>query len=272
MCAMRENPRDPAPGVEPGGHEQSSIVPEGLKSTAELAEAPPSESEVVPPAPQFEPLTEPARASDIERDLKTRGCPVCDHLRRIAFDFLSRWQYALSSNEKVQAEFAAELGFCHRHAWQLESVSSPVGSSVGYLQLTERIAGVLADAARAPDGGQSVRTLLRARRHCRVCELLREAERSYIERLAMFVAEPEGRRSYDRSQGPCLSHLALLVGTSRDAEITADLLSKAARRFEKFAENMRAFALKSAPRDRGMRSDDEKDAYWRAITHIVGAK
>src|SRR3989304_4924607 len=49
MCAMRENPRDPAPGVEPGGHEQSSIVPEGLKSTAELAEAPPSESEVVPP-------------------------------------------------------------------------------------------------------------------------------------------------------------------------------------------------------------------------------
>jgi len=271
MCAIGESPRDPAPGVEPGGHEQSSIVPEGPKSTAELAEAPPSGSKVVPPAPQFEPLTAPP-VPDISRDLYTRGCPVCDRLRRIAFDFLSRWQYALSTNEKVQAEFAAGLGFCHHHAWQLESVSSPVGSSVGYLQLAERIAGVLADAARAPNGGQSVQTLLRAQRQCRVCELLHEAERSYIERLAMFVAEPEGQRSYDRAQGPCLSHLVLLVETSRDAEITADLLTKAAHRFEEVAENMRAFALKSAPSDRGMRSDDEKDAYWRAITHIVGAK
>ena len=37
MCAIGESPRDPAPGVEPGGHEQSSIVPEGPMSTAELA-------------------------------------------------------------------------------------------------------------------------------------------------------------------------------------------------------------------------------------------
>ena len=151
MCAIGESPRDPAPGVEPGGHEQSSIVPEGPKSTAELAEAPPSGSKVVPPAPQFEPLTAPP-VPDISRDLYTRGCPACDHLRRIAFDFLSRWQYALSTNEKVQAEFAAGLGFCHHHAWQLESVSSPVGSSVGYLQLAERIAGVLADAAARQTG------------------------------------------------------------------------------------------------------------------------
>jgi len=139
--------RRAVPGAEPGGHEQSSIVPEGPKSTAELVEAPPSGSEGVPPAPQFEPLTAPP-APDISRDLGTRGCPVCDHLRRIAFDFLSRWQYALSSNEKVQAGFVVE--------------------------------------------------------------------------------------------------------------IAADLLSKTALRFEEFAENIRAFALKSAPRDRGMRSDDEK--------------
>src|SRR4030067_1143858 len=64
MGAIGESPRDPAPGVEPGGHEQSSIVPEGPKSTAELAEAPPSGSKVVPPAPQFEPLTAPPAPSE----------------------------------------------------------------------------------------------------------------------------------------------------------------------------------------------------------------
>src|SRR4030067_2441913 len=103
MGAIGESPRNPAPGVEPGGHDQSSIVPEGPMSTAELAEAPPSGSKVAPPAPQFEPLTAPP-VPDISRDLYTRGCPACDHLRRIAFDFLSPWQDALSTKQQGQGQ------------------------------------------------------------------------------------------------------------------------------------------------------------------------
>jgi hypothetical protein len=35
---------------------------------------------------------------------------------------------------------------------------------------------------------------------------------------------------------------------------------------------MQAFAMKTSALRRGLRNDDERDAYWRAITHLAGAK
>jgi hypothetical protein len=47
--------------------------------------------------------------SDLAKALG-RGCPVCDHLIAVAWDFFADWQYAIFTDEKSQ-EFAAEHGF-----------------------------------------------------------------------------------------------------------------------------------------------------------------
>jgi GTP-binding protein EngB required for normal cell division/uncharacterized protein (DUF1778 family) len=194
---------------------------------------------------------------------KTRHCPVCDHLYQVAFDFFAQWQYAIATDEKAQTEFAAELGFCPLHTWQLNMLSSPVGASVGYAKLVERVAQLLKQAG-------DVRALVRDWKNCRVCRLLRDAERDYAGKLAHSLAEAAGRETYTRSQGACLRHLALIVAASSNQEVTQFLLSEAARHFEEIAEDMQAFAMKTDALRRYLRNEDEQDAYLRALSHLAG--
>jgi predicted GTPase len=219
-----------------------------------------------------EPSIVPPGEADLAKDLGTRGCPVCDHMGRVAFGFFSRWQYALASDEKVQTQFAAESGFCALHAWQLAAVASPVGLSRGYPRLVERISRVLAQAAQSAEVEQAVRQLVCDCQTCRVCGLLREAAHKYTERLAASLNEPRNRDAYARAQGVCLCHLALLIARSNRDEVVPFLLAHAARRFEEVAEDMQAFTMKTDALRRGLHNEDEADAYWRAITHIVGGK
>lgn len=228
-------------------------------------------------ADQFRPLLPDAPMADpaqpeLLNDLRTRGCPACDHLFQVAFKFFAHWQYALASDAAAQREFAAELGFCALHAWQLEAMASPVGLSAGYVFFAERLSRLLGEAADCPaDAARMVRETLRNGHTCRVCGLLRDAEHHYTTQLAAIVAQPPGRKAYAQAQGVCLHHLALLVAES-DQETGRFLLAEAARRFEEFAEDMQACALKTESLRRALRNQDEADAYLRAITHIVGAK
>jgi GTP-binding protein EngB required for normal cell division len=253
LLALREEILG-SPLTSPSAFEQPPVpIEPSASATAALA--------LAPPAP-----------ADIPKQLSRRGCPVCDHLGQVTFGFLARWQYALSTDERTRAQFAMEGGFCALHAWQLEAISSPVGSSVGYAPLVARISHILAEAAQSAEAERVLRRLLGDRQTCRACRLLGDAARSYTERLAVFLHEPRNRETYARAQGVCLPHLALLIALSDRDEMAPFLLSHAARRFEELAEDLQAFALKTDALRRALRNDDEADAYWRAITHIVGAK
>jgi GTP-binding protein EngB required for normal cell division len=210
--------------------------------------------------------------ADLARDLQTRGCPVCEHLTAATFGFLSNWQSTLYADEQAQRAFAAELGFCPLHTWQLEAISSPVGASVGHARLVEEVSRLLSRAAQDPQSGRFPLQIVRNSGTCRVCQLLCQAESAYIQQLAAFVREPDARQAYARSQGTCLRHLGLLLTASTGEEIARFLLTEAARRFEEMAEDMQSFGMKTESLRRSLRNRDEEDAYLRAIIHLVGAR
>jgi len=224
-----------------------------------------------PPLAQERPLPKLEQA-DLARDLQTRSCPVCEHLATAAFDFLSNWQSTLYAEEQAQRDFAAELGFCPLHTWQLEAISSPVGASVGHARLVEEVSRLLSRAAQDSQTGRFPLQMVRNSGTCRVCQFLCQGESAYIQQLAAFVREPDGRQTYARSQGPCLRHLGLLLAAATGGEIARFLLTEAARRFEEMAEDMQSFGMKTESLRRSLRNRDEEDAYLRAIIHLVGAK
>ena len=210
--------------------------------------------------------------SDLTKALETRGCPVCDHLVDVAWNFFADWQYAISTDEKSQEQFAAEHGFCPLHTWQLIGFSSPTGSSIGFAKLAEHTSHLLQQASRSHEVGSTFREIIPDAKSCRVCQILRKAEAEFIKRLAAFLHEPKNAELYSSSQGVCLRHLGLLIRASASDDI-AEILSKtAARRFEEAAEDMRSFAMKRDATRRTLTNDDESDAWMRAITHMVGAK
>jgi GTP-binding protein EngB required for normal cell division len=211
--------------------------------------APPIVSRAAPP--------EPTAA------MKTRGCPVCDHLYQVVFDFLAQWQYAIATDAQAQTEFAAELGFCPLHTWQMNLWSSPVGASVGYAKLAQRVAQLLKET-------RDVTALVRDTKTCRVCRLMRDAEKRYAAEFAVALTTAAGRDTYAHSQGVCLRHLALLIAASDNREVADFLRAEAARHFEEAGEDMQSFAMKTDALRRYLRNKDEEDAYLRALSHLAG--
>lgn len=150
---------------------------------------------------------------DLDKDLKTRGCPVCDYMHRAVLDFFSQWVNAFANHGDVQDEYAASLGFCPVHTWQLESLISPRGISAGYPTLLKRFARELSELAGASGNlAKDVEKLAR-RDHCAICILTEEAEKIYVSELADFLRRNESRESYGQSQGVCLYHLSLLLAS-----------------------------------------------------------
>jgi len=212
-------------------------------------------------------------ALDLQRALSTRGCPVCDALEKVAFDFYTRFQYELSTSADAQRAFADEAGLCALHAWQLAGVSSPQGMSRGYPLWAERAAEVVTKLrGREPGESLSFAQLACSTEKCRVCELLRESAATVLARVAEFLQSAEGREAYERSQGLCLRHLEGLLGRLADGDCRGFLLSHAARRLAETAEDMRSYALKHDAIRRALVNRDERDAYLRALVHLVGAR
>lgn len=129
------------------------------------------------------------------RDLKTRGCAVCEHIVRSSFDFFAHWQYAIASDQSAQTSFANERGFCPLHLWQLHALSSPVGESIGLAGLMQQTATSVRNAADSRDAATQVSSIVPTSKNCRVCELLRSAENDYIRRLAPSLGTKAAART-----------------------------------------------------------------------------
>ncbi|VBB09764.1 Hypothetical protein LUCI_5062 [Lucifera butyrica] len=271
-------PRDPytaAAAVKEARKKLAALhagILQGRMTEAEIPEVPPSSTAQTDPAVVTAQDAPMPAAANIAADLQTRGCPVCQYITGQAAKFFAHWQYRLSTEEQAQAEFAAELGFCPFHTWQLLAVSSPHGASVGYARLADEAARRLKEIIAAPAAKDGMRRLLHDSRSCRVCGLLQRAEEDYIRRLARFISETAGRNGYRHSEGVCLRHLGMLLSTVTAAETREFLLTHAAQRFEEDAEDMRSYALKHEAVRRALQNCNEKDAYRRAVIRIAGGR
>jgi hypothetical protein len=207
----------------------------------------------------------------IVQDLRGRVCPVCNHLLQTSLDYFSGWINRFSNDKEVQEEFADELGFCPFHTWQLASLASPQGIARGYPELLKRLSHELSDLAgammNAPD---RVFALVKGSESCRVCSLWRDTEAAYVQRLSLFLQEVQGRRAYADSQGVCLRHLGLLMETEPPPDCRQFLLSEAARHFDQIARDLQNYSAKRNALRRDLIIQDEKDAVFRALTHIAG--
>jgi len=214
-----------------------------------------------------------AKEPDLSADLRRRGCPACLHITLALLDDFVQRQYALASDPQAPFDFAVHSGFCPLHTWQLLTVSSPQGMSVGYAALVDKIAGRLAHIAEiTSNSGENTSSLVATSRECPACRLLREVERTYIRRLADFLQGETGRTAFRNSFGLCLRHLEMTIGSTPTEELKRFLLLQSAQKLDQIAEDMRNFAIKNDALCRGIQNRDEKEAYLKAVRQIVGER
>lgn len=247
---------------------RARILSNDLPATAEF---PPMDVETA-----REDLPIPALAadeSDLSADLRRRGCPACLHITSALLEDFVQRQYALASDPQAPFDFAVHSGFCPLHTWQLLTVSSPQGMSVGYAALVEKIAGRLAHLAEITSNiGESASLLVATSKECPACRLLRDIERTYIRRLAAFLEGETGRTAFQNSSGLCLRHLEMTIGSTPTEDLRRFILLQSAQKLDQIAEDMRNFAIKNDALCRGIQNRDEKEAYLKAVRQVVGER
>lgn len=209
---------------------------------------------------------------EVLRDLHVGGCSVCRRLSRVLFDFFVTWQYLMAADDAAQRQYARELGFCPLHTWQLTSISSPRGLSVGYPRLAERLTAELRSILPCDSSDDAVRRIAAGVKTCRVCRMLASVQDDYTHKLAETIGSEIGRRAYASSRGVCLKHLPSLVSLLSDETSRRFLLDEAACHLESLSEDMQGFALKQDATRRDLVNSNERMAVRIAVEKVVGAK
>lgn len=211
--------------------------------------------------------TDKLENNKIFADLQSRTCPICRHLVDCAIDYFAHFQYEIASNVGKQKEFTLEFGFCPLHTWQLLSMCSPHGASIGFAEVSERAAFLL-HSAKAENIGH----LVKRPKDCHVCQMLCREEKTYTNLLLKLLSESSYKELYSNSQGVCLRHLGMLINSATQTELCKFLISHSAKRFEEDAEDMRSFALKFDARRKYLLNTNEEDAYLRSVIRLVGER
>jgi predicted GTPase len=208
----------------------------------------------------------------VSEDLRKGGCPVCRYLSNVLFDFLASWQYLLARDDAAQRQYAAELGFCPLHTWQLEKISSPRGMSVGYPRLVERLRTELSSIATEEFSAAAVRRLTADAKTCKACQMLASIQAEYIDKLAEVLGNDDGRRSYAAAHGVCLCHLPSLLTGVPTSLIRRFIFDQATAHLEILGEDMQSFALKQEATRRELLNSNERKALQTALEKVVGVK
>jgi GTP-binding protein EngB required for normal cell division len=192
------------------------------------------------------------------------GCEICKTVLETILSFLSRYQYALSTQSSVQEAHAMADGFCPLHTWHYEQIASPRGVCTAYPALLRRIAGRLrAKAAIDAREGDPNAPLLDP--SCPACRV-----RWATEDRAVSQMLGQGESTHADHMPLCLPHLELLLARSLDQSRRHRLLTREAALFERLADDMQRYAIKFDGLRRGLASKEEAESPLRALQMLVG--
>ena len=203
-----------------------------------------------------------------------RPCQVCTVVADAMFKFLARFQYQILVNENERSTLANRGGLCPLHTWQYAEIASPQGISSSYPAVLKALSLRLNMVAESdPPGGYSAgtRSFVIGPEKCRACQEQLAAQEEVMREILEKVTVGDGQEAAILPV-LCLPHLSALLRKLPDAGLARTLVGFEAALLERLAENMERYALKHDALRRALASEDERIAYRRALSQLVGDK
>jgi GTP-binding protein EngB required for normal cell division len=203
-----------------------------------------------------------------------RPCQVCARVAHSMMKFMAKFQHQIVINENERATLARHGGLCPLHTWQYAEIGSPQGISASYPRVLMELSNRLNYLARSQAPGnlaEHAKSLLARGERCSAC---REQALEEEKAIDAILEKVNVQRDDETVQLPvlCLPHLSALLRKVPDGDLARSLLDFEAALLERLAENMKRYALKHDALRRDLNSDDERVAYHRSLSHLVGDK
>jgi small GTP-binding protein len=234
----------------------------------ELLGTRPAEKNPIPPSRWKEPVS----SADLLEAVR-KPCPVCVRVADAMIKFLAGFQYRVLVDQPDRAANARRGGLCPLHTWQYAEIASPQGVSTAYPPvlntMSERLEALAALDSNDPAG--RIRSFVVPSTACRVCQEQAKAE----DKVLMEILESLSRLKDTNGRklpALCLPHLSALLRKSPEPSLRAELLNFEAALLDRLAENMERYGLKHDALRRGFASEDERVAYHRGLSYLVGDK
>jgi small GTP-binding protein len=206
----------------------------------------------------------------------TPSCEVCQQVEQAVFSFLTSFQLRLSRDAGARRELAQQHGLCGPHGWQFERMAAPRELCTALAEVLEsqalRVRAVAADAA-ALHGAlicDAVEQILPDALHCPICQIAASVEKKTAASVALRL-EYSAPVIPRRLSAICLPHLGPVLAAVKLSSVRQGLLHRQADVLERFANDMRRFALKQDAGQRWALNKEELAAAQRGSRALVGA-
>jgi len=201
------------------------------------------------------------------------ACPICDSVLNASFEFLSQYQYDLSTNLGTQTSHAAKNGFCASHTWQYERIASPQGICSAYPKTVQGIAEKCREVSHGAGSGvwrgDSLVRIFLDHKHCPVCKVANDAEEQAIKDVAAQIEDPSSSNT-GTFPNLCLPHLCALAPNIRSDVTMRDLLIHEAKVLDQLGESMQRFTLKHEGLSMHLAKEEERKAPKQTLKLLVG--
>ena len=220
------------------------------------------------------------------------GCPICRVEQRGVERYLDNQFYENVNSPAWRDQLRASQGLCHEHAWL--GVNKRLGDALGYSIIYHDIVNSLLRSlneeprpARTPgrrasilgQGSESLRkrvegvlALLTPQKRCPACAHRDEVTRDLLSVLAEGLSTAEVQEALEASDGLCLPHLRLALGSVNDDSAYETLLMIQRGKLEGLKHELAEFIRKNDYQAIKEGFGSEGDAWLRAIAMIIGGR
>ncbi len=213
-------------------------------------------------------------AADFPNLHQLQSCEICAQVTDKLWNFLCKYQYDIIISRDEQQRFANRGGLCPFRSWQLWSVSSPYGICAGHAPLFERLAAALRDSASAQRLTQihaQLHKLLPGEHDCALCSVRDSAEQSAIDATAKRL-EQDKVRALNVLSAICFPHFVMPASAVQDGDLVRTILKRQAMVLERYAEDMKRYAIKHAGVRQYLASEEDTTAAERGLMLVAGRR
>ena len=220
------------------------------------------------------------------------GCPICRVEQQGVERYLDNQLYENVNSPAWRDQLRASQGFCHEHAWLgvNKRLGDALGFSILYHDIVNNLLRSLQDDTRSGrtqgrrasilgQGSESLRrrvegvmAFLTPQKQCPACRHREEMTRNLLSALAEDLATAQVQEALQASDGLCLPHLRLALGSVNDDPGYETLLRIQQARLERLKHELAEFIRKNDYQAIKEGFGSEGDAWLRAIAMVVGRR
>ena len=201
------------------------------------------------------------------------GCPFCFIINKTTHKSMDDFLYESVNDPGLRSEIKASMGFCNRHAWQLQKFGDGFGQAIVYSDLMKTVLEKLKEI----DNDVSIKDLLKKlggtkppKKVCMFCKWEKDVEERNISVFWESFDDPEFSFRYKDSFGLCLPHLELALKKCKSKKSGKELVDIEAVKMSGLIAELKEFMRKHDYRFSKEKFGKEGDSWIRAIEKFIG--